>query len=79
MAVSSARQLFLKSEKAVELRKELQAMVDSMDYNTRAMYSLVESSGAQFVDKHINYMSHYPTMDHWQYVSNLKLKTKVRK
>ena len=69
----------MKTEKARLLREELLAMVKSPEYNTRPIYSTVESEGSQFVEKHMNYMSDFRNMDHWQYVSNLKLKTKIRK
>src|SRR6201993_1828478 len=69
----------VKTDKARLLREELLAMVKSPEYNTRPIYSTVESEGSQFVEKHMNYMSDFRNMDHWQYVSNLKLKTKIRK
>src|ERR1700757_2232936 len=79
MTNSQSRTAFLKTEKARLLREELLAMVKSPEYNTRPIYSTVESEGSQFVEKHMNYMSDFRNMDHWQYVSNLKLKTKIRK
>lgn len=55
-------------------------MVKSPDYNTRAVYTLVDSDGGdQFVEKHMRYISTHPTMDPWQYVMNIKLMTKIKK
>lgn len=79
MPNSISKQTFLKSDEAAVLRAELVAMVESADYNTKPMYSTVESEGSQFVEKHLNYMGGFPNMDHHQYVQNLKLKTKIRK
>ena len=79
MAQTLGRQAFFKSEKAQSLRAELVMMVESPEYNTKPLYSTTESEGSQFVEKHMNYMGGFPNMDHQQYVSNLKLKTKIRK
>lgn len=78
MASSSSRQSFIKSEKAEQLRAELMAMVDSPAYNTLPIYSTIESDKYQFVEKRMEYMSKHPDMDHWQYVLNLKLMTKIK-
>lgn len=53
-------------------------MTQSTDYNTRTSYSTSDENGITFVDKHMKYMSLYPTLDCAQYVSNLKMKTKIR-
>lgn len=61
------------------LREELVSMVESPEYNTRSIYSTIGSDGSNFVERHMNYMSGFPSMNHLQYVQNLKLKTKIRK
>lgn len=48
-------------------------------YNTYVRYTLVASNGSQFVNKHMTYMANHLQMDHSQYVSNVKLMTKLRK
>lgn len=53
-------------------------MVKSAEYNTRPIYSLVSVDEFQFVEKHMDYMSKHPRMNHRQYVLNLKLMTKIR-
>ncbi len=79
MANAQSRQAFIKSEKGVALRAELEAMVKSRKYNTR-LYSLTsDPKGVHFIEKHMTYMSSYLTMDHMQYVSNLRLMTKITK
>ena len=78
MSNQSTRQSFIKSEKAELLRAELTNMVDSALYNTKPMYSLGSIDKYQFVDQRMDYMSKFPNMDHWQYVLNLKLMTKIK-
>lgn len=78
MTNSLSRRQFLDSEKGMLLRKELLSMVKSPRYNTRPIYSTYASDENQFVEKHMDYMSKFPSMDHMQYVLNLKLMTKVR-
>lgn len=72
-----SRSKFLQSERAVELRNELVAMTKSSSYNTRVV-TLASSDPQYFVEKHMKYMSDHLTMDHFQYVRNLKLMTKIR-
>jgi hypothetical protein len=79
MTKSLSKQEFLRSEKAKLLRDELVLMVKSPVYNTRPLYSPNDTTGSQFVEKHMIYMSNFLGMDHMQYISNLKLKTKIRK
>jgi hypothetical protein len=73
---SSSRTEFLRSEKADELRLELIAMTKSPLYNTRVI-ALGGSGAAVFVEKHMRYMSVHLTMDHSQYIQNLRLMTKI--
>ena len=53
-------------------------MAKSKEYNTRTMYSTSDKDGLSFVDKHMKYMSLYPSLNCKQYVLNLKLMTKIR-
>jgi len=53
-------------------------MTQSDKYSTRTMYSTSKKDGLTFVDKHMKYMSLYPSLNHQQYVQNLKLMTKIR-
>lgn len=73
------RQEFLQSENARLLRQELEAMVKSPKYNTSARYTPIVIDGSQFVDKHMRYMANHLRMNHQQYISNVKLMTKIRK
>jgi hypothetical protein len=75
---SMTRNEFLGSEVATKLRTELTEMTDSPLYNTKVP-ALVLSDAAYFIDKHMSYMSNHLKMDHFQYVQNLKLMTKIRR
>jgi hypothetical protein len=58
------------------LQAALLAMTSSSLYNTHVV-SLLEADAQLFVDKHMRYMSNHLKMDHWQYIQNLKLMTKI--
>lgn len=74
-----ARMAFAKSEKGQLLREQLESMVKNPIYNTK-IYSLTSDfEGTQFIDKHMNYMSRFPKLNHLQYVANLRLMTKIVK
>ena len=68
---------FSASDAGQLVREELVAMTKSSSYNTATSYSSTDPSGLTFVDKQMKYMSQYPTMNYHQYVSNLKMKTRV--
>lgn len=79
MVMTIGKQQFINSEKGRLLRDALVLMVNDPGYNTHSFQYGIEFDELRFVDKHMNYMSQYPLMDHWQYVSNVKLMTKVGK
>jgi hypothetical protein len=76
MARSNQVKLFLASEDGLWLKKELESMVSDPGYNTRSTYTTAAVGEQTFVDKHMEYMCRFPYINHRQYVSNLKLKTK---
>lgn len=76
---SQAKQVFFKSDKGIELRKQLIAMTKDSMYNTRLQGLIDCPDEERFIEKHMSYMGNFPRMDHYQYVSNLKLKTKITK
>jgi len=69
----------LESEHGAIVRKELVKMAASKDYNTITTYSVGDPGGLSFVDRQMRYMSQYPGMNHIQYISSLKMKTKRSK
>ncbi len=70
---------FLETEQGALVYEELLKMAESKNYHTVSGYSVSDPDGVSFVDKQMKYMSQYPTMNHLQYVSNLKMKTKLSK
>ena len=76
---NQAKQAFFKSDKAKELRELLIAMTKDPAYNTHIQGLVDYPDEERFIEKHMHYMGSYPRMDHLQYVSNLRLKTKITK
>lgn len=79
MTMNARLKAFLGSEHGGIVRKELVKMAISKDYHTASTYSVGDPQGLSFVDRQMRYMSQYPTMNHIQYVANLKIKTKRSK
>jgi hypothetical protein len=69
---------FTESEAGKLAHDELTKMTKSKQYSTRTMYSTSDTNGMSFVDKHMKYMSQFPSLNYVQYVSNLKLMTKQK-
>lgn len=67
---------FFESEVGKLARQELIKMTQSKKYNTHTTFSVHDTNGMSFVDKHMKYMSQFPNLNTVQYVSNLKLMTK---
>lgn len=78
MSYSLKEQKFLTSEIGVSVRKELRRMMVSDDFNTSATYSPSSPKALTFVDKHMKYLSLHTNLDPEQYLSNLKLMTRIR-
>lgn len=77
--VNPRAKAFSESAQGILIRKELVKMAKSKDYNTVTMYSVVDPNGQSFVEKQMRYMSQFPTINHAQYVANLKVMTKRTK
>ena len=77
-AINTRTKIFFESEQGKTLRDELTKMAKSKNYNTNTMYSTYDPNGMSFIDKHMKYMSQYPTLNYNQYVSNLKVMTKIK-
>lgn len=75
---SISRNDFLQSERAITLRNELLAMTKDPLYNTKVV-AMIDVDESYFIEKHMKYMSNHLTMDHSQYVQNLRLMTKLRR
>lgn len=83
MAVTKRTTNFFTSPEGLEIVETLTVMAADATYNTRSSYSanstLYPDNVMTFVDKHVNYLIKHPTMDPQQYISNLRLMTRVRK
>lgn len=73
MSVSVSRKVFLDSPAAVVMREELLRMIDNPAYNTGVDPELK----TEFVEKHLNYISRFRYIDPLQYMSNLKMKSRI--
>ena len=79
-AKTQRAQEFLKSEDGQTTYDELLKMVNDMAYNTKSTFSpSAEDGNLLFIDKHMSYLCSHLTTDTAQYLSNLRLITKVRK
>ncbi len=79
MALSSNqyKAQFLASEDAQTVRLELERMMESAQYSTHTFYTPADATQS-FVDKHLHYLSEHPKLKATEYLSNLRLMTKVR-
>lgn len=77
VTITSKKRAFFTSKEGEWLRDELVAMVRNTQYNTKPTYTTISDDELLFVDKHMNYVSSYPNINPRQYLSNLKLKTKL--
>ncbi len=70
---------FLTSAEGEAAYAELMNMVNDKNYSTVSSYSPSSENGnLLFIDKHMNYLSSHSGVNALQYVSNLKLITKIR-
>jgi hypothetical protein len=70
---------FITSPEGIEAHSILMAMVNDEGYKTVSTYSPSSADGnLLFIDKHMNYLSSHTAVNAGQYVSNLKLITKIR-
>jgi hypothetical protein len=73
---------FFDSEECAQLKAELQRMAADIGHTTNSSYSANTSvypdNTISFVDKHIKYVSEHPNVNLDQYLSNLRLITRVR-
>lgn len=74
--ISLAQKRFFASEQCDEAREQLQAIVDSGQYDTQSSY--YAASSFSFIERHLNYLSLHPNLGIHGYISNLKLMTRIR-
>jgi len=70
---------FLTSPEGLAAHADLLEMESDKGYKTIATYSPSSEDGVLlFIDKHMNYLSSHAGVNATQYVSNLRLITKIR-
>ena len=82
MPTYSKRPDFITSEKGIMAATALNLMVLDSGYTTEPSFSVDSEKYADnlmpFTDKHLTYLQNNPTTNLDHYLSNLKLKTRVR-
>ncbi len=82
MPTTKKRVDLYKTEEGARILHELRAMVTDEKYNTGSTYSTDAAACSDhlipFVDKHMQYLIVHPSVDAEQYLSNLRLMTRVR-
>ncbi len=82
MATVKKRVSFFESEEGVMVKGALDQMAVDKTYNTSPSYSanIIQNPDnlISFTDKHMNYLNSHPKIDPQQYISNLRLMTKVK-
>lgn len=78
-AKTQRAQDFLKSEAGIAAYNELKRMIEDDSYNTCSSFSpSAEDGKLLFIDKHMSYLCTHLGVNAEQYLSNLRLITKVR-
>lgn len=82
MPVYKKRPDFFTSEEGLLTQETLRAMMTDVNYHTDSSYSantaLHSDNLVSFVDKHMSYLRDHPSTDPRQYLSNLRLMTRIR-
>lgn len=78
----SKKQLeYLNSQEAYEIKQKLKKIALDDTYNTQPTFSADSNQYPDnlmpFVDKHMNYLLMHPSTNPEQYLSNLRLKTRM--
>jgi hypothetical protein len=72
------QQDFLDSAAGMAAKSDLKVMAESPDYNTQSQFSSRMVDGMPFVDRHMQYLCDHPNLNPQQYISNLRLMTKIK-
>lgn len=80
--ITASQRKFLDSQEGQLLRQALSNMEKDAAYNTTSSYISngvkYPGNNISFVDKHMLYLVEHPKMDPRQYLSNLKLMTRIK-
>ena len=73
---------FFESEEGIEIKETLQRMAADLAFNTESSYSanstLHPDNQISFVEKHMTYLNIHPAINPREYLSNLRLMTRLR-
>jgi len=75
---TQAIEKYLETATAKAICVELEAMVANPNYRTESSYSPSSEERITFVNKHVRYLSLHQKINPDQYLSNLKLMTKIK-
>jgi hypothetical protein len=82
MSTFKKRINFPESEEGAEIKRELTSMQADLGYTTESSYNanemLYPGGDMSFVEKHMRYLSLHQNVNPQQYLSNLRLMTRVR-
>jgi len=77
--ITTKQQTFLDSEVAAVARKELKRMEADPLFNTRSLFTPMQNQALSFVDRHMKYLSEHPKLNPSQYLTNLRLMTRLKR
>jgi len=75
--LTPGQERFYISERAEDARKALKELVNDASYTTDIRDKGVD--GAEFIDRHLRYLSSHPNVELHGYLSNLRLMTSVKR
>lgn len=82
MTVTKKKSDFYASEEALAIKAVLLRMDADDNYNTPSSYSAdsasYENNIIPFVDKHMRYLQAHPNLNMQQYISNLRLMSRIK-
>ncbi len=82
MSTFKKRINFPESDEGIKTKQQLRVMVTDKTYTTESGYNanvlLYPDNDISFVDKHMRYLSELQNVNPQQYLSNLRLMTRVR-
>ena len=78
MGTILSRQKFLASDEAELIRVDLKKMTKDPCFNTKSMYSAASVDDVTFVEKHMKYLADHPKLNPQQYLSNVRLMTRIK-
>ena len=77
--ITNKQKEFLDSDIAAQARKELKRMSNDPLYNTRSRFTPMQNQALSFVDRHMKYLSEHPKLNPNQYLTNLRLMTRLKR